>query len=256
MKFYRIFILPFFLLLFFFGGEKLFSLEKAAGYDLYEPGIFNPLGPTLLYGNSNIKKRPYYLLAYDEEGRLLEKSFLIYNREGRLIAEKIYNSNNQFTGEVQYTYDTFGNIIEEKYIDSQGFEIATKKRNYQNGKLIRIDFFEKGNFTFSRFYSYDKNQIVGKEKDSSFSDPFIITLENGLVKSIVFKEKNQILMEIRYKYENGNLTERIKKSGNLYSKCVYEYDSENRIKKYTYFDQKSQNWKKTKTIEFVYADQI
>ncbi|GIX41553.1 MAG: hypothetical protein KatS3mg129_1286 [Leptospiraceae bacterium] len=236
--------------------NPIFSLEKSAAFDLYEPGIFNPLGPTLIYGDPDIRKRPYMLIALNGNDQIVEKSLLQYNKEGRLIGEKIFDAKNHYKGEITYIYDEKGNIIEERYLDEKGNLIAKKIRYYKKNILVQIDIFNKEEYVFSRKYKYDKNQIIGREFQKGASDPFIIKLNHGYIESVVFKDKNTILMEIKYKYNKGKLIERIKHTGEAKSKCEYFYDNENRLKEYIYYDFIRNQWKKYKTIQFVYADQV
>ncbi len=243
------------ILIFFLFLKNIFSLETSAAFDLYEPGIFHPLGPTLLYGNSDIRKRPYMVLAINEKDQIVEKSLLQYDNQGRLIAEKIFNPNNQFKGEIQYIYNN-NKIIEERYTDSNLNVFAKKIRKYIKEELVQIDFYDNENLQFSRTYKYNRNLIIGREFQKGFSDPFIIKLKNGLIESVEFKDKNNTLMVIHYKYEGSKLIERNKLVGEVQSRCSYFYDSENRLKEYVYFDLIRKQWKKTKTIRFVYADQI
>lgn len=242
--------------LFFLNPILSLEKEKILGFDLYEPGIFNPLGPTLLYGDSDLKKRPYMLIAINEKGQIVEKSLLQYSKEGKLIAEKIFNSKNEQTGEIQYVYDSLGKVIKEIYLDNNKNLISYKKREYYQDKLISIQFYDKENLTFTRKYNYENTKITGREYGKDFSEPFFINLSKGLVQSLEFKEKNKTLMKIEYIYEGNRLIQRKKESLESKSKCIYEYDSSSRLKSYTYYDFIRNEWKKTKTIQFIYADQI
>ena len=239
-----------------FPTNFLYSLEKTSGFDLYEPGIFNPLGPTLLYGNSDIQRRPYMLMALNEKNEIIEKSLLQYNKDGRLIAEKIFDSKNQLKGEVLYKYDEKGNVVEETYKDFSGNILAKKIRHYRNNVLDQIDVYDANELVFSRRYKYEKNQITGREIQKGISEPFVIKLKNGLIESVEFREKNTKLMEIKYRYLQDKLVERIKTTGDAQSKCEYIYDNNNRLKEYIYYDFIRSKWIKTKTIQFVYADQV
>lgn len=252
MKFQHFFLT----MIVFFSTSFIYSLEKPSGFDLYEPGIFNPLGPTLLYGNSDIQRRPYMLMALNEKNEIVEKSLLQYNKDGRLIAEKIFDAKNQFKGEVLYKYDDKGNVIEETYKDFNGNIIAKKVRHFRNNVLDQIDVYDANELVFSRKYKYEKNQIIGRENQKGISEPFVIKLKNGLIESVEFKEKNTTLMEIKYKYQQDKLVERIKTTGDAQSKCEYIYDNNNRLKEYIFSDFIRSKWIKTKTIQFVYADQI
>jgi hypothetical protein len=242
--------------LIFFIIRNLYSIEKVTGFDLYEPGIFNPLGPTLLYGDSDIRKRPYMLIALNEKNQILEKSLLQYDNQGRLIGEKIFDVKNRYKGEIQYIYNENGKIIEEKYNNENGNLIAKKVRHYNNNVLVQIDFYDRDEYIFSRKYIYEKDRIIGREFQKGASDPFIIKLKNGLIESIEFKEKNNTLMEIKYQYKNNHLVERIKQIGEAKFRCEYKYDQENRLQEYIYYDFIKNSWKKSKIIQFVYADQV
>lgn len=226
-----------------------------SAYDLYEPGVFHPLGPTLMFGNTDVRKRPYFLIAYDSRGKVLEKSVLQYNSEGRIISEKILDSQNRYKGEVHYLYDAQGNVIEEKYVDVAGKVVAKKVRHYKSNQLVRMDVYSDEKLSFTRYYTYKQNQILGKEEENKNIVPFSISIRDGLIQSVIYREKDSS-MEIHYSYQDGRLIERFKKSGDALSKSVYNYDQENRLQKYTYYDLVRGNWEPVKTIELVYADQI
>ncbi len=248
----RFFLIIFFLII----TSTINAIEKITAFELYEPGVFNPLGPTLLYGDANIKKRPYMLIALNDKGVVLERSLLQYDASGKLIGEKIFSSNNHSKGEIKYIYDKNNNVIEEQYFDHQNNLISKKVRIYRNNQLVQIDFFQGEEMIFSRIYKYERNQVIGRELQKSYTDPFIIKFRDGLISTIEFKDKNKVLMKIEYKYNNNNLIERKKESGEVKSKCLYTYDEQNRLIEYTYYDFIRNDWKKYKSIKFVYADQI
>lgn len=249
---FNIFVFLFFIII----VSSIHSIEKTTAFELYEPGVFNPLGPTLLFGDVNIKKRPYMLIALNNKGDILERSLLQYDATGKLIAEKILSAHNHYKGEIKYIYDKNNNVIEEQYFDYQNNLISKKVRIYKNNQLVQIDFYQSEELIFSRVYKYEKNQVIGREFQKSFSDPFIIKFNDGLISSIEFKDKNSVLMKIEYKYQDKNLIERLKESGEVKSRCLYTYDEQNRLQEYTYYDYIRNDWKKYKSIKFVYADQI
>lgn len=109
---------------------------------------------------------------------------------------------------------------------------------------------------FTRKYDYENNRITGREYSNSYSEPFVISIKNGLVESLEFKEKNTTLMKIEYVYKQNKLEQRNKISLESHSKCIYEYDSLSRLKQLTYYDKIRNDWKKVKTIQLIYADQI
>ncbi|MFN3604135.1 MAG: hypothetical protein ACK4UJ_05465 [Leptonema sp. (in: bacteria)] len=252
----RNFLLNIFLII--LSANSLHSLDKSkiSGFDLYEPGTFNPLGPTLLYGDQDKNKRPYMLIAYNEKEQILEKSLLQYSKEGKLIAEKIFNSRNEFTGEIHYLYDANGKVIQEIYYDNQKNQISLKKREYKNDRLVGIQFYDKDRLIFTRKYTYENNRIIGREFAKEFSEPFVIYIKNGLIESLEFKEKSKTLMQIKSIYEGSKLIQRNKESLDSRSKCIYEYDPSARLTKYMYYDWIRNQWKKSKSIQVVYADQI
>ncbi len=226
------------------------------GFDIYEPGTFNPLGPTLLYGDPNINKRPYMLIALNEKDQILEKSLLQYSPDGKLIAEKIFNDKNELKGEIQYFYDSNSKVTREVYFDHLKNPISLKVREYYKENLVNIKFYKNDQLILTRKYQYEKNKITGKEFSNNYIEPFIIKLKNGLVESLEFKENNVTLMKIEYIYKDNRLVQRNKTSLESQSKCVYEYDSLSRLKQFTYYDKFRNEWKKIKTIQLVYADQI
>ncbi len=239
--------------------SPIFSLNQNLNTDLYEPGIFNPLSNVLINGVKDFSSRPYMIIAYDNKNQILEKSLIHYTKEGKIQSETILDGNNKLKGTIQYHYDDKGNIIREEYFDNQNQNLATKKRFFDSkNQVIKIEFYDRNQIAFIRQYQYDKNQIKGIEQAGNLKDYFLIKLHQNRIQEIEFYlENKQVRTRIIHIYnENRKIKERIKFNGESKSICEYEYDSQNRIKRFTFSDMIRNKRVVYKTVELVYADQL
>lgn len=145
-----------------------------------------------------------YTFLYDAEGRLLRRNQfddtgnfsganIYYDRQGRKEEERWYNSESHSSGRTVFTYDAFGNIIEES-IYQGSFEAREQELSVVKGAVTqRLEYHSINEFLrFQSKHTFDENGIKLTTTETQFDS-------NGQTTQFrhrIFTPEGQILEEV------------------------------------------------------------
>ena len=168
--------------------------------------------------------------VFDREGKI-QKEF-IYNDQQQLIQELRYNSNEKILNVTKHFYNLKNQLIRKELTDSDGKtnDFWTFEYNGKSELIKEIKKSETGTNSTTEFEyknsklveTFVKNKVIGKESKTIFKYE-----ENGLLKQKRTKYYfSNTTMTWKYTYnEKGKLTKLVDKSNNgMKSTTNYEYD--------------------------------
>jgi len=153
-------------------------------------------------GDTVVDGRGYYhtLYKYDDSGNLIEKSnigkndSLLENNDGLAIIRDIY--------------DSLGNCLEERYLDSKGKLKSSKKFN---AAVLKYAYDNNGNVTEAKLFGENGNLA-----DTPYPYYPILKMRNN---------ENDQVVEIDYCHKNGNALKIMKFTPRGNNTAVFYYDS-------------------------------
>ena len=194
--------------------------------------------------------RPILQEQYNQDGTLLYKKTLTYDKDGSLIAVKDYNKDEEPLSKTIYTYDKNGNkiteefyqsdgelhdrtyfkyntsnqLIEEQYFSDAGEDFRKTSFTYNNtGHKIEENRYDyDGTHTYRMRYKYDSDGNKTEERNDHNTG---------------YQGRYQV---IKNKYGPNNLISEKRKEtlkGQLYEKTVYTYDRKGNLIQETWTDE-------------------
>lgn len=149
---------------------------------------------------SDGKEQPYYELAYDRDGRLVEeinheiraKYEFDYHEDGRIRRVKHYGKDYSGKGwsdwilrfRADYEYDKKGNLLRVEKQDTEGGDDSLKLEYNNKNKLLSTALYDDGELLEKFTYKYEDGKISGAshteyDKDGNPMDLKLIYDENG-----------------------------------------------------------------------------
>lgn len=106
---------------------------------------------------NNIQTLTVYETRSDKDGKEIIESVITYDTDGNVIEEKEFNNEGRFKKHVKYVYDQNSNKIKEMEYNEKGEVIESVEYKY-DGKLKteRIVYDEKGKIINRKKYEYKR----------------------------------------------------------------------------------------------------
>ena len=214
--------------------RKLFAKSNSSDYDINN--LKGQVRNVIAVENKNLDNSPIQFMPFTSE-----KIFQIsdFNKSGEmLLYREVYEGNIPFMKN-EYIYDLNGKLLEELIYDEDDniIDSVIFKHNIQ-GQMIEE--FRK-NYDIRLLAFYDENGYLNKVKEESelqgYGEKFyIIKRENENISEIEIIEDNKLTNKSFYKYDDfGNVrkVEHYNGVGDLLSSELIEYDVENNMLKLT-----------------------
>ena len=237
------------------GSMTLHGIPASASTEAsirYNPARWSPLAPYIVEdGHSG----PTLIVARNEKDEITEKALLKYDERGRLIEEVYYDANGDKKGRTVFEYEG-GLPVSEKLYDKADKLLSSEVRTYRSQKLYSINYLDaSGSSTLTHTFSYAPNQIKGTEKAGKDTDSFTIELNQGQIQKVHFGTSQDEIAKIDFEYNKaGHLILRTRTSAGATERCRHEYDSNGRLKSYTYEIKSGDRWVKSRSLELKYQE--
>lgn len=188
-----------------------------------------------------------------------ENKQLVFNLEGKITEENLYDSDGGLLHKDEYKYDMKGIIIEINRYDSDGslFE-KTLSKNDEKGNLVESNIYDSdGNLSSKIVFKCDKEGKINEyniyDSDGNLEQKYLIKYD---------KEGNQVELNLydsdgshstKNKYdEKGNQVEMIvyRSDGSFSYNNLYKYDKKGNLTENISVDKLDQKWEYKYEYEF------
>lgn len=160
-----------------------------------------------------------------QRGDIMENTVTTYNEQGQRRSTEFISTEEDVMFKTRYRHDGFGVTTMELVVDQEGNELGRTYYIYDEGFNLTETYVEDAERQIESrvLYRYDDHHRISQR---SYNDPlgniyrrevYSYSLEDVLLKTVVFDRKGKKMQELRYEYDAH---------GNVVSQTVYDYSEE------------------------------
>ncbi len=205
------------------------------------------------YGKEDITVEKFLenTICYNRDGKILkEENFLSdneldtvvineYNEEGVIVSTAQYDGQQELIQKTTYVYDEKGHLQSQDNYFGEGAPVYTTRNIYENDMLVRQDAYEKDKFiNTEKTFAYDERKLLSRmiEFDEDGNQLYVTSEEYNQDRLLVKRVREEIMEKDRrtYIYEYDDRRNRTKEliydyENILISKTYYQYNEDNKI---------------------------